>query len=58
MTGIASGLVRTNRTDWRRRFSAKCGPSSPPLAAEPLSLTPDYQPLDNLTAGTGERPSL
>ena len=36
MTGIASGLVRTNRTDWRKRFCAKCQPSSAPLAAEPL----------------------
>ena len=35
MTDIASGLVRTNRTGWRRRFSAKCWPSAAPLAIEP-----------------------
>ena len=35
MTGIAFGLVRTNQTDWRRRCSVKCRPSSAPLAAEP-----------------------
>ena len=46
MTGIASGLVRTNRTHWGRRFSAKCGPSSAPLAAEPHVVKSQLTPSD------------
>jgi hypothetical protein len=54
MTGIASGLVRTNRTAWRRRFSAKCGPSTAPLGAELHVVNTRRRPFEGARDRTTE----
>ena len=57
MTRIASGLVRTNRTNWRRQFSAKCRP--PPFAAEPHVVnTPRPPALTGSSRPLGASPQI